>query len=107
MVCDYHHLLVEGDWPLQLKGSLYRIGPNPQFRPRGYYNPLMGDGMVHAFHIDQGRVAYRNRWVRARQWQLEREAGRALFSTTGDPRQHDPSVLGVATNSVPIPIYCG
>lgn len=94
--CDYADLVVEGTIPADLQGALYRIGPNPQFAPRGAYNPLQGDGMIHAFHIADGRVAYRNRWVRTRRWTLEREAGRALFATA-DPRDHDPSVAGVAS----------
>jgi carotenoid cleavage dioxygenase len=91
--CDYADLLVDGDWPADLEGVLYRIGPNPQFAPRGVYNPLQGDGMVHAFRMAGGRVAYRNRWVRTRQWSLERQSGRALFSTS-DPRDNDPLVAG-------------
>jgi len=93
---DCPDLVVEGTLPPDLAGALYRIGPNPQFAPRGAYNPLQGDGMIHAFHIAHGRVAYRNRWVRTRQWRLEHEAGRALFATA-DPRGHDPSVAGVAS----------
>ena len=91
MECDCADLIVEGVIPADLRGSLYRIGPNPQFAPRGVYNPLQGDGMIHQFRIESGRVSYRNRWVRTRQWMLEREAGRALFSTS-DPRNVDPSV---------------
>jgi carotenoid cleavage dioxygenase len=91
--CAYADLVVAGDWPAELEGALYRIGPNPQFAPRGPYNPLQGDGMVHAFRIANGCVDYRNRWVRTSRWRLEREAGRALFATS-DPRGHDPSVAG-------------
>jgi carotenoid cleavage dioxygenase len=94
--CDYADLALEGELPVGLAGALYRIGPNPQFAPLGAYNPLQGDGMVHAFFIEGGRVAYRNRWVRTPQWRLEREAGRALFSTS-NPAGHDPSVAGVAS----------
>lgn len=93
MEADCADLVIEGDIPGELDGVLYRIGPNPQFAPRGAYNPLQGEGMIHAFDIGKGRVAYRNRWVRTRRWRLEREAGRALFATA-DPREHDPSVAG-------------
>jgi carotenoid cleavage dioxygenase-like enzyme len=98
--CDYADLGVDGTIPTDLNGSLYRIGPNPQFAPRGRYNPLQADGMIHAFHIQNGRVAYRNRWVRTRQWALERAAGRALFATSGDPRDVDPAVAGVRSDGV-------
>ncbi len=78
----------------------YRIGPNPQFPPRGNYNPLNGDGMVHAFHLHDGAVSYRNRWVRTEQWRLENRAGRALFGTSGIPTDSDSSVAGMRTDGV-------
>jgi carotenoid cleavage dioxygenase len=93
--CEYADLIVEGELPANLRGTLYRIGPNPQFAPRGAYNPLQGEGMVHAFRIANQRVAYRNRWVRTRRWTLERQAGRALFATS-DPSDSDPDIAGVA-----------
>jgi carotenoid cleavage dioxygenase-like enzyme len=98
--CDCADLVVEGTIPQELIGSLYRIGPNPQFAPRGFYNPLLADGMIHAFHIRDGRVAYSNRWVRTLQWQHERTAGRSLFGTTGSPRDADPEVAGLQTDGV-------
>jgi Retinal pigment epithelial membrane protein len=73
--CDCADLIVEGALPASLAGTLYRIGPNPQYAPRGPYNPLLADGMIHAFAIRDGRVAYRNRWVRTEQWKIERAAG--------------------------------
>jgi carotenoid cleavage dioxygenase-like enzyme len=98
--CDCEDLMVEGTIPEELNGSLYRIGPNPQFAPRGPYNPLLADGMIHAFHIRDGRVAYRNRWVRTKQWQSEHAAGRSLFGTSGSPRDADPDVAGLQTDGV-------
>lgn len=95
MECDYADLVIEGRMPAELQGTLYRIGPNPQFAPREPYNPLQGEGMVHAFEIRDGRVAYRNRWVRTERWRLERAAGRALYATS-DPRGHDPAVAGTS-----------
>jgi carotenoid cleavage dioxygenase len=56
--------------------------------------------MIHAFRIDHGRIAYRNRWVRTRQWTLERAAGRALFATSGDPRDADSEVADARTDGV-------
>ena len=93
-------LSIEGEIPRELNGTYYRIGPSPQFPPRGNYNPLQGDGMMHAFNLRDGRVLYRNRWVRTEQWKLEHEAGRALFGTSGIPADSDPSVAGMRTNGV-------
>jgi carotenoid cleavage dioxygenase-like enzyme len=98
--CDYADLVVEGEIPQGLSGTLYRIGPNPQFAPRGAYNPLLGDGMIHAFRIHRGKVSYRNRWVRTDQWKLERAAGQALFATSGNPRDADPQVTGLKTDGI-------
>lgn len=96
--CDCADLIIEGALPADLEGSFYRVGPNPQFAPRGPYNPLNGDGMIHAFHLKGGRAAYRNRWVRTRRWALERAAGRSLFGAPGDPSGSDPSVAGEPTD---------
>jgi carotenoid cleavage dioxygenase-like enzyme len=100
MECDYANLRIEGEIPDDLDGTFYRVGPNPQFAPRGNYNPLLGDGMVHAFQVRKGNVSYRNRWVRTQQWTLERAAGRALFGTSGMPADSDSSVAGVRTDGV-------
>ncbi|HEY1707402.1 MAG TPA: carotenoid oxygenase family protein [Rhizomicrobium sp.] len=98
--CERAHLEIEGRLPAGLDGTFYRVGPSPQFEPRGLYNPLGGDGMVHAFRIRDERVSYRNRWVRTARWKREHEAGRALFGTTGNPADADPSVAGVPTDGV-------
>ncbi|MGT2491232.1 carotenoid oxygenase family protein [Cupriavidus basilensis] len=50
--------------------------------------------MVHAFHIEDGRVRYRNRWVRTNKFQREQAAGRALFGSWGNPATTDAAVLG-------------
>ena len=99
MECDIHDLVVVGDVPKDLNGSLYRNGPNPQFAPRGFYHWFAGDGMIHAFHIEDGRVSYRNRWVRTQKWRLERDAGHALFDPF-NPMDQDPSVIGLETDGV-------
>ena len=100
MECDCAHLTIEGKIPADLEGTFYRIGPNPQFAPRAHYNPLNGDGMVHAFRVHNGNVSYRNRWVRTQQWTLEHAAGRALFGTSGMPSDSDSSVGGMRTDGV-------
>ena len=35
MECDCAHLTIEGEVPADLEGTFYRIGPSPQFVPRG------------------------------------------------------------------------
>ncbi|MBX3486083.1 carotenoid oxygenase family protein [Phenylobacterium sp.] len=101
---DCPDLAIEGALPPELLGTYYRVGPNPQFAPRPPYNPLMGDGMVHAFRIAHGRVGYRNRWVRTGRWVRENAAGRALFATAGpfgdDPEAGPRPPDGVANTSL-------
>lgn len=92
---DDFELEATGDIPAALTGALYRIGPNPQFSPRDEnYHWFTGDGMVHAFHLEDGKARYLNRWVRTPKWNAEHAAGRALFGSWGNPMTTDPSVMG-------------
>lgn len=95
--CDAPDLPVRGTIPPALRGTLFRNGPNPQYAPRDpkAHHWFLGDGMLHAFRIRDGRVAYRNRWVRTPRWQAEHAAGRALFGAMGNPMAADLSVRGV------------
>ena len=54
---DDYELEVVGEFPSSLRGAFYRNGPNPQFEPRGDYHWFTGDGMIHAFFVDGGKVA--------------------------------------------------
>lgn len=96
--CDAPDLVVHGDLPRALHGTLLRNGPNPFYPPRDAYHMFSGDGMVHAFHFAEGRVSYRNRWVMTDKLKRERAAGRALFGTFGNPATSDPSVHGLPYN---------
>jgi len=93
---DDFDLAVAGEIPAGLRGALFRIGPNPQFEPRdpGNHHWFGGDGMVHGFYVEDGRVRYRNRYVRTPKWTLEREHGRALFGPLGNPMTSDPLAFG-------------
>jgi carotenoid cleavage dioxygenase-like enzyme len=93
--CDAPDLAVEGEFPRDLRGTLFRNGPNPQYPPRDRYHMFSGDGMVHAFQIADGRVSYHNRWMRTEKFERERAAGRALFGTFGNPATSEPEVYGV------------
>ena len=54
---DDYDLEVAGEIPSGLRGAFYRNGPNPQFEPRGHYHWFTGDGMIHAFFVEDGKVA--------------------------------------------------
>ena len=79
-------LVVEGSIPEDLSGSLYRNGPNPKYAPTGPYHWFGGDGMVHAFHFNEGRVDYLNRWIQTPKHLAELAEGRSVTRA----RQPDP-----------------
>ena len=99
MECDAPDLIIEGEVPKDLFGTFYRNGPNPQFAPRGEYHWFGGDGMVHAFHIENGKVGYRNRYAKTVKYGVEQQAGRSLFSAF-NPMDSDPSVEGLQTDGL-------
>jgi carotenoid cleavage dioxygenase len=99
MECDAFDLVIEGEIPRDLCGTFYRNGPNPQFAPVGGHHWFAGDGMLHAFHIENGKVSYKNRWARTKKWLMEHEAGRSLFSPL-NPMDQDPSVAGIETDGI-------
>ncbi|HEV2362827.1 MAG TPA: carotenoid oxygenase family protein [Caulobacteraceae bacterium] len=91
---DDFDLEVTGALPSELRGAFYRNGPNPQFDPGPDHHWFFGDGMVHAFFVEDGKVRYRNRYVRTPKWLLENEAGRRLFGVFGNPMTTDPAAIG-------------
>ena len=91
---DDFDLTVSGEIPADLAGAFYRNGPNPQFTPLADYHWFGGDGMIHGFFVEGGKVRYRNRYVRTNKWLKENAAGRSLFGTFGNPMTTDASVQG-------------
>jgi len=100
---DAPFLKITGELPRELNGTLYRNGPNPQFDAPGAHW-FVGDGMLHAFHLENGRASYRNRWVRTPKWQAEHDAGRALFGGFGRKLPDAPADIttdgGVANTNI-------
>lgn len=76
---EWSDLEVIGAIPDDLSGVYLRNGPNPRFAPQGRYHPFDGDGMIHSAHFKNGKVTYRNRWVRTDDWKSEDESGRATM----------------------------
>ena len=99
--CDAPDLVVEGELPADLAGTYYRNGPDPLHPPRegDVYHWFDGDGMIHCFHIEDGRISWRNRWVKSEKYKVERQAGESLFGVFGNPLTGDPSVAGVEYNT--------
>ena len=99
MECDIDDVIVRGDLPRDLDITYYRNGPDPQFPPRGDHHWFAGDGMIHMFRIQDGRVRYRNRWVRTSKWALERREGRSLFDPF-NPLNNDPVTEGAENDGL-------
>ena len=96
---DLHDLVVEGEIPRTLNGSYYRNGSNPPYEPPAGYHWFFGDGMIHAFHFEDGRCRYLNRWVRTERFLKEQEYGEAIFGGIGPDGSPDPRTEGVSGNA--------
>jgi carotenoid cleavage dioxygenase-like enzyme len=103
---DDYHLPVKGELPRELNGTLFRNGPNPQFDTTDAHW-FVGDGMLHAFTLGDGKASYRNRWIRTPKFLAEHDAGRAIWSGQGFGGQKLPDApqtpvkdAGVANTNV-------
>ncbi|MDO9709277.1 carotenoid oxygenase family protein [Paracraurococcus lichenis] len=99
---DIGDLPVTGEIPRGLDGTLFRNGPNPQFAPPdpARHHWFLGDGMVHAFTLRDGRARWRNRWVRTDKFRAERAAGHALSVGFGGGRAIGVPDTGLANTSL-------
>lgn len=75
-------LKITGEIPKDLDGVYLRNGPNPKFKPSRYIYPFSGDGMIHGIYFDNGRVYYRNKWVRTERLLKDIDAGTGLNANT-------------------------
>ena len=71
---------VEGDLPDDLYGVYLRNTENPLHPAIVRYHPFDGDGMIHKVSFRDGKVSYRNRFVRTDGLLAEQEAGRSLWA---------------------------
>ncbi|MFP6626244.1 MAG: carotenoid oxygenase family protein [Deltaproteobacteria bacterium] len=77
---------IEGEVPREIHGSYYRNGPSQHILPEGGARALHlfdGDGLVHAFRFDDGRVDYTGRFVRDPSFLIEEEEGRFCMNSVG------------------------
>ena len=92
---DITDMEVEGEIPAQLDGMFHRVNPDPQFPPIDANDQFFnGDGMASLFRFKDGKVDFRHRWIRTDKWELENEAGKALFGAYRNPLTDDASVKG-------------
>jgi carotenoid cleavage dioxygenase len=95
--CTAPDLVIEGEIPADLNGTFYRNGPNPQLPPKNEYHFFTGDGMVHAFTFNNGRVSHMNRWARTERFKIEQRTGQSLFSGM-NPLETPPQYLDFVLN---------
>ncbi|RAH64155.1 carotenoid oxygenase family protein [Aspergillus aculeatinus CBS 121060] len=77
---EVSQLEILGELPKEIDGVFYRVMPDPQLPPFIENDPWFnGDGNVSAFRFKDGKVSYKQRYVRTEKFVREREAGRALI----------------------------
>ncbi|MFM5901765.1 MAG: carotenoid oxygenase family protein, partial [Dolichospermum sp.] len=91
-------LEVIGELPPELSGMFVRNGPNPQRNPIGQYHWFDGDGMLHGVQFNDGKATYKNRYVRTKGWNIEHEAGKAIWTGMLEPPQLD-NPYGISKNT--------
>ncbi len=76
-------IVSEGEIPKDLNGGFYRVGGTWK-RPtrQGTVGAFTLDGMVQALTFREGRVDFRNRWIRTPKYLAEEKAGKAVFEWT-------------------------
>ncbi|EED16270.1 lignostilbene dioxygenase, putative [Talaromyces stipitatus ATCC 10500] len=74
------NLEVLGQIPQEIEGTFFRVMPDPQTPPfienDTWFN---GDGNVSAFRVKDGKVSFKQRYVRTEKFIRERESQRALL----------------------------
>ncbi|MEN9201834.1 MAG: carotenoid oxygenase family protein [Thermostichus sp. DG_1_6_bins_120] len=82
LTCEQEYWIpeIEGRIPTGLRGTLFRNGPGKlEIGSQRYGHPFDGDGMVCAITFVNGKVHFRNRFVRTCEFEAEEKAGRVLY----------------------------
>jgi carotenoid cleavage dioxygenase len=99
---------VIGEIPSDFKGTYARNGPNPHHTPKGRHHWFDGDGMIHAFHFNEGKATYRNRFVRTQGFASENKSGHALWTGIMEsPRENPKGALYKDTANTDILLHNG
>lgn len=77
-----------GEVPEDLDGIYIRNTHNNATDPRGIYHPFDGDGMLHAIKFEEGKVEYRNKFVRTTGFLAEQGARGALWPGMMQPGEY-------------------
>lgn len=77
---DYWVDEIEGEVPQDLTGTVFRNGPGMlDVNGDRLHHPFDGDGMIAAFSIQDGKVHFRNRYVRTEGYVAEQKAQKILY----------------------------
>lgn len=82
------NLKIIGKVPRDLNGIYIRNSHNNATSPMGIYHPFDGDGMLQAMRFDDGKVEYRNRFVRTTGFLAEQGAKQALWPGILQPGEY-------------------
>jgi len=84
---DATDLDVTGELPDDLYGVYLRNTENPLHPAIVSYHPFDGDAMIHKVSFRDGKVSYRNRFVRTDGLLAEQRAGRSLWAGAAENPQ--------------------
>lgn len=74
----------KGHWPKALQGRLFRNGPaRHEIGDFRYQHWFDGDGMVHRYELDNGKLRHLARMIETTKYQAEKAAGRAMYPGFG------------------------
>ncbi|MDR7084138.1 carotenoid cleavage dioxygenase [Arthrobacter ginsengisoli] len=82
------HLQIIGKVPDDLNGIYIRNSHNNATMPTGIYHPFDGDGMLQAVRFDDGKIEYRNKFVRTTGFLAEQGAKKALWPGLLQPNDY-------------------
>ena len=104
---DAEPIPVAGEVPRDLFGAYVRNGPNPRRPPIGLHHWFDGDAMLHAVHLEDGKLRYTNRYVRTPAMALEDEAGRSLWKGLMEPFGDNPNHAYKDTGNTDVIVHGG
>jgi carotenoid cleavage dioxygenase len=85
---------VLGEVPRELNGSFFRCGGDTAYPTMQNDNLNNGDGVMAAFHFEDGFVDFVQRYVKTERFLLERKNRRRLYGAYRNEYTDDPSTAG-------------
>lgn len=73
-------VVLEGEVPKDIDGVYLRNTQNPLHQALSRYHPFDGDGMIHMAAFRDGKVQYRNRFIRTKGLEAEMQTGQRLWA---------------------------